>query len=88
MKLMIEIPEEFYEAVKKDPSILAPPFLSCEKVGEIIANGIPLPKGHGDLIDRNNLLEYMDINICAYTPAINRYEIITAPTIIEADKGE
>ena len=48
--------------------------------------GTPLPKGHGDLVDRNDLLEYTDINRCAYTPTINRYDIITAPTIIEADK--
>lgn len=52
MKLVIDIPEGFYEEVRKDTSVLAPPFLSCEKVGKIIANGTPLPKGHGDLIDK------------------------------------
>jgi hypothetical protein len=51
-----------------------------------IKNGTPLPKGHGDLIDRNDLLEYTDINECAYIPTINRYDIITTPTIIERDK--
>lgn len=51
-------------------------------------DSVPLPKGHGDLIDRNGLLEYTDINTNAYIPVINRYEIITAPTIIEADEEE
>lgn len=55
-------------------------------IAKSIRNCTPLPKGHGDLIDRNDLLEYTDINICAYTPTINRYDIITTPTIIEADK--
>lgn len=42
MQIVIDIPEGFYEEVRKDSSVLAPPFLSCEKVGEIIANGTPL----------------------------------------------
>lgn len=50
------------------------------------SNSVSLPKGHGDLIDRNDLLECTDINESAYIPVINRYEIITAHTIIEADK--
>lgn len=49
------------------------------------SDSVLLPKGHGDLVDRNDLLEYTDINKSAYIPVINRYEIITAPTIIEAD---
>lgn len=51
MKLLIDIPEGFYEEVRKDPSVLAS-LLSCEKVGEIIANGTPLPKEatNGDMI--------------------------------------
>lgn len=50
MQLVIDIPEEFYEEVRKDPSVLAPPFLSCEKVGKIIANGKPLPNGKSILV--------------------------------------
>ena len=48
-----------------------------------IADGTPLPKGHGDLIDRNELLKQpMD---SANYPS-NYVRI--APTIIEADKAE
>ena len=84
MKLVIDIPEGFYEEVRKDPSVLAPPFLSCEKVGEIIANGTPLPKGHGRIIDESK------IEVCEW---VNELEedypkaSTDAPTIIEADGG-
>ena len=46
----------------------------------MIENGTPLPKGHGDLVDRNDL-KYDKYNSYAYA-------IANAPTIIEADKGE
>lgn len=46
----------------------------------LIENGTPLPKGHGDLVDRNDL-KYDKYNSYAYA-------IANAPTIIEADKGE
>lgn len=81
MKIVINISEELYMATKNGLD-------ACEvwDLRLAVVNGTALPKGHGDLIDRNDLLEYTDINICAYTPTINRYDIITAPTIIEADK--
>lgn len=44
-----------------------------------IKDGTPLPKGHGDLVDRNDL-KYDKYNSYAYA-------IANAPTIIEADKG-
>lgn len=81
MQLVINIPVELYEANIRG--------LEAGEVWDLrvaVKNGTPLPKGHGDLVDRNDLLEYTDINRSAYIPVINRYEIITAPTIIEADK--
>ena len=88
MEIVINIPEKIYSYVntqwKDIPKNDSPISILCNAV----IDGTPLPKGHGDLIDRNDLLEYTDSNICAYTPTINRYDIITAPTIIEADKGE
>lgn len=82
IELVIKIPEEEYDLIVNDEAC------GLNILTRAIANGTPLPKRHGDLIDRNDLLEYTDINICAYTPTINRYDIITTPTIIEADKGE
>lgn len=82
MKLVIDIPE----GLKKDFELEQWTALSCMEMKDALMNGTPLPRGHGDLIDRNDLLEYTDSNICAYTPTINRYDIITTPTIIEANK--
>lgn len=80
MQIVIEIPEAFYKHCKSQED--------ATEIQLAVKNGVPLPKGHGDLIDRNDLLEYTDINRSAYIPVVNRYEIITAPTIIEADKEE
>ena len=76
VELVIRIPEHYYENnVKQELPI-------CLTEDHIVA---VLPKGHGDLIDRNDLLEFTDINMCAYTPTITRYDIITTDTIIEAN---
>jgi hypothetical protein len=81
-EIVIKIPEDEYNIAKYGQY----GNINVDIVRKAIANGTPLPKGHGDLIDRNDLLEYTDINECAYIPTINRYDIITTPTIIEADK--
>ena len=61
-------------------------------MGEIIANGKPLPKGHGRLIDVNDLLDDINLENNDYNRDVNTGEIITLenidriPTVIEADK--
>ena len=78
IELVIKIPEEIYKAshiidVKYEDTIQIPL--------EVIKKGIPLPKGHGDLIDRKELLKQpMDK---ANYPS-NYVQI--APTIIKADE--
>ena len=47
MKLIIDIDEETY--IKANAGILG-------SLGEIIANGTPLPKGHGRLVDENHVI--------------------------------
>lgn len=88
MKLVIDIPENTYKQIQALARNNYFEHDICGNSMRRIANGTPLPRGHGDLIDRNDLLEYTDSNICAYTPTINRYDIITTPTIIEADKED
>ena len=52
MKVVIDISEEDYNFVKKQVADgITNPLKMC------IANGTPLPKGHGDLIDRKELLK-------------------------------
>lgn len=57
-------------------------------------NGKALPKGHGRLINVNDLLDVINLEDNNYNRDENVGEIITLedidriPTIIEADKGE
>ncbi len=84
-ELVIKIPEHCLEELRHIELNESNEGVAFHAI-KCIVNGTPLPKGHGDLIDRSDLLEYTDISRSAYTPTISRYNIITAPTIIEADK--
>lgn len=76
MQIVIDIPNSIYANLPKivNGSIASKRILDCVK------NGTPLPKGHGDLVDRNDL-KYEKYNSYAYA-------IANADTIIEADKAE
>ena len=72
MKLLIEIDDEIYKFLNKQS---IKPF-KIDNVLKAIANGTVLPKGHGDLIDRNKLKQAMKIG----------YRIVDdAETVIKAD---
>ena len=85
MQIVIDIPEHAYEeckAVEFSEALEGVPF----HVMKAIANGTPLPKGHGRLIDADKLKGcVLDEVTMPYVP-IRR--IGNAPTIIEADKAE
>ena len=56
----------------------------------VIKNSTPLPKGHGRLIDVNDLKEYEPKWDCDYEPdgyshVIEMEDINNVPTVIEAD---
>lgn len=60
IELVIKIPEEIYKAsqiidVKYEDVIQIPL--------EVIANGTPLPKGHGDLIDADKMIKELNESI-------------------------
>lgn len=93
MKIVIEIREKSYENLQvfKDKDLSRPEIA--------VKHGIPLPKGHGRLIDAGKLtdeiLKYQDKcrpNKNEYEMALYQaydyaiYEIEDATTIIEADK--
>lgn len=100
MDLVINIPEEDFEIMKHNVAVdnpLCP--LNQKDMVTIIANGTPLPKGHGRLIDGDKFLKDNE----AYTGWIldssdwggeNAYKdtledlVNDADTIIEADKVE
>lgn len=76
IELVIKIPEEEYRNIC---------LMSKGGIGmalyDWIANGKPLPKGHGDLIDRK------DVSLWT-AHLVDGIFICDAPTIIEADKRE
>lgn len=59
-------------------------------IATAIRSGTSLPKGHGDLIDKNELLDNSyEINsmFCLYDEVVNVDDIKSASIIIAADKG-
>ena len=96
MQIMIDISEEDYNIMRHNIAVnnpLCP--LSQEEMVSKVANGIPLPKGHGRLIDESAITEvYTDetepVKINGMTVIPTRIVIAgtNAPTIIEADKEE
>ena len=87
MKLIIEIPEVYYESLRKTDVIISGQRSGKTLMSVIfnaVTNGIPLPKGHGRLIDENDLwFEDIDDISC-----VTQRNVENAPTIIEADKAE
>ena len=92
MQVVIDIPKEFEEHFNKDrfedslhrlsadAHLIAGNYEQETAIMLINAfkNGIPLPKGHGRLIDADNLNNYI----------IGFVNFNSCPTIIEADKVE
>jgi hypothetical protein len=72
MQIVIDIPEYYYKAIKEIPVEQSTADMM------IIRKGTPLPRGHGRLIDAddidNHIIGHVDTRSC--------------PTIIEADKTE
>ena len=90
MKIVIDIDEYYYRIIKGtvDKGINAEPWTN-------IANGTPLPKGHGRLIDADALIQYIDEMPSELTTdgrrmirrvRLTKYIQDTLPTIIKADK--
>lgn len=87
MEIVIKITNEEYEWIKRASRQTTPLNRFCVKA---IANGTPLPKGHGRLIDADAL--YENTEIChsdedGYA-CVSWKEINDAPTIIEAESEE
>jgi len=86
MQIVIDISEEMYEQLK---------YLNVHgfttAVEEAVANGTPLPKGHGKLFDVNDILDRIGLEDNDANREENVGEIVTLedfdyiPTIIPAD---
>lgn len=97
MKLIIDIPAETVNKIKDN--VMFTGSISSDirwDVTSAIVNGTPMPKGHGDLIDRNKLNRKK--KYCFQTERgafpkseyfIKADDLYSAPTIIGADtEGE
>lgn len=88
MQIVINIDEEIYKRVLpyKDVPAISNPANDISELIHAIANGVPIPKGHGAIKD----VSQIEIPMCED----RQYErwvqvaINTAPTIIEADRSE
>ncbi len=88
IELVVKIPEKCYENLLKNYRF------SNEEIPIVslaIATGTPLPKGHGRLIDADDIrvIELEDsLHFMQYKKGDETDVYIDAPTIIEADKAE
>lgn len=51
MKIVIDVPECFYEYCKAQPD--------ATEIQLVVKNGVPLPKGHGRLIDADEAIKIL-----------------------------
>ena len=85
MRLIIDIPNWLYNAIMKceEPQY-------SKSLGDAVRDGTPLPKGHGRLIDADDLdittIETGDYSGNEILDIVLKEDIDDAPTIIEADK--
>lgn len=94
MEIVIEIPEELYEAYKDRPPMLGD--AGMDMIAQSIAKGTPLPEHHGRLIDGDKVLDDIEKQYPAsasetekskrYARLVYYWAVKNAPTIIEADK--
>jgi hypothetical protein len=87
IELVVKISKEDYERLKEYKKA---PFCSLtSRAYEAIANGTPLPKGHGRLIDADEMKTMKNIQSANFNAVeLIRYWIDNQITIIEADKED
>ena len=88
MQIIIDIPKEIYDYIHNEH--IAMKVCDSHKVTKAIANGTPLPKGHGRLVDA----DYLDVNTIMtddysgnqILDVILKEDLDSAETIVKADK--
>ena len=87
MQIVIDIPNSLYANLQK----IERGSIASKRVLDCVRNGTPLPKGHGRLIDANELEECKEM--MNTISGESKYAVLMAnirniPTIIEADRAE
>ena len=98
MKIVIDIDENVFTRLfdngvddYDDPIDIATVIHDTMDIQTAIRNGTPLPEHHGDLIERNELLDYsyeIDSMYCMYDEVVNVDDIKNAPAIIKGSEKE
>ena len=88
MQIVIELDEKLYTTTKSLPDFM------CDTLQTAIKNGVPLPEGHGKLIDistidkdrieQDNPVIYLTVN-GEYIEAVSIDYLESLPVIVEAD---
>ena len=88
MKIVIDIPEERYKDIQRIAEVQLG-LARFQTAEQIIANGTPLPKGHGRLIDISPYEQWFN-PVIQYDDGDRTHQVYTkiAPTLIEADNAE
>ena len=88
MQIVIDIPKDEYNIAKYGQY----GNINVDVVRKAIANGIPLPKGHGKLFDVNDLdittIETDDYSGNEILDVVTKEDLDEAPTIVPADESE
>lgn len=79
MKVVINIPDEMYKWVNDANKIFTD--YGANDFIDLVKKGTPIPKGHGDLIDREELLK-LPVDKANYPSSYVKY----VQAIIEKDK--
>lgn len=84
MKLVVDIDDELYNFIMEHKLLV----MDLKEIEKAIKNGIPLPKGHGKMIDADKAVaNYAKYGISHMWDATDLPEIMDeCPAIIEADK--
>lgn len=87
IELVIKIDEKYLESIHKAVEVdcTTPPYFVVRNLWESVLNGTPLPKGHGRLIDADNISFSQFFDAGDY--ALARRGIYEAPTIIEGSES-
>ena len=87
MKLVIDIPDYTYEELRDCKGVIT--IGEAITITQAIKNGTPFPKGHGDLIDRNEARDAMRDMMSGtgyQSMAMDVLNEFYIPTVIEADE--
>lgn len=88
IELVIKISEDLYNGIERRDCALETEYV-CDELMKAVDNAIPLPKGHGRLIDIDDMLDFFGYDAFGEVERGNiEFYIETQGAIIEVDKED